>query len=139
MPLVDGHRLYYLETSRGYTIRATDDHRFYTPGGYLPLEQILYGGLVAVAPQSCIYGQRQMGVEDQGWVAWFVIAAITGRPITIYGNGKQVRDLLHVDDLVRAYLMASRAHRRDRRPGLQPGGRPGQHPVDLGRVRAAAG
>jgi hypothetical protein len=56
---------------------------------------------------NCIYGQRQMGVEDQGWVAWFVIAAITGRPITIYGNGKQVRDLLHVDDLVRAFQMVT--------------------------------
>jgi CDP-paratose 2-epimerase len=48
-----------------------------------------------------------MGVEDQGWVAWFVIAAVYGRPITIYGNGKQVRDLLHVDDLVRAFQMAA--------------------------------
>ena len=48
-----------------------------------------------------------MGVEDQGWVAWFVIAAVTGKPITIYGNGKQVRDLLHVDDLVRAFQMAT--------------------------------
>jgi CDP-paratose 2-epimerase len=48
-----------------------------------------------------------MGVEDQGWVAWFVIAAVTGKPITIHGNGKQVRDLLHVDDLVRAYQMAA--------------------------------
>lgn len=57
--------------------------------------------------QSCIYGQRQMGVEDQGWVAWFVIAAVTGKTITIYGNGKQVRDLLHVDDLVRAFRMAT--------------------------------
>lgn len=56
---------------------------------------------------NCIYGQRQMGVEDQGWVAWFVIAAVTGKPITIYGNGKQVRDLLHVDDLVRAFQLAT--------------------------------
>jgi CDP-paratose 2-epimerase len=48
-----------------------------------------------------------MGVEDQGWVAWFVIAAVTGKPITIYGNGKQVRDLLHIDDLVRAFQMAT--------------------------------
>jgi CDP-paratose 2-epimerase len=48
-----------------------------------------------------------MGVEDQGWVAWFVIAAITGKPITIYGNGKQMRDLLHVDDLVRAFQAAT--------------------------------
>jgi CDP-paratose 2-epimerase len=47
-----------------------------------------------------------MGVEDQGWVAWFVIAALTGQPITIYGDGKQVRDVLHVDDLIDAYLAA---------------------------------
>jgi CDP-paratose 2-epimerase len=67
----------------------------------------IYGLRSVVFRQSCIYGQRQMGVEDQGWVAWFVIAAVTGKPITIYGNGKQVRDLLHVDDLVRAYQMAT--------------------------------
>ncbi len=53
--------------------------------------------------QSCIYGPRQFGVEDQGWVAWFIIAAVMGRPITIYGDGKQVRDVLHVDDLLDAY------------------------------------
>jgi CDP-paratose 2-epimerase len=53
--------------------------------------------------QSCIYGPRQFGVEDQGWVAWFVIAVLTGKPITVYGNGKQVRDLLYVDDLLDAY------------------------------------
>lgn len=67
----------------------------------------IYGLRSVVFRQSCIYGQRQMGVEDQGWVAWFVIAALTGKPITIYGNGKQVRDLLHVDDLVRAFQMAT--------------------------------
>ena len=53
--------------------------------------------------QSCIYGPRQFGVEDQGWVAWFIIAAAMGRPITIYGNGKQVRDLLYVEDVLDAY------------------------------------
>lgn len=53
--------------------------------------------------QSCIYGKRQFGVEDQGWVAWFVIAALTGRPISIYGDGKQVRDILFVEDLCDAY------------------------------------
>jgi CDP-paratose 2-epimerase len=56
--------------------------------------------------QSCIYGTRQFGIEDQGWVAWFVIAALTGRPITIYGNGKQVRDLLFINDLLDAYDLA---------------------------------
>lgn len=63
----------------------------------------IYGLPTTVFRQSCIYGLRQFGVEDQGWVAWFVIAAITGRPITIYGNGKQVRDILFVDDLLDAY------------------------------------
>ena len=55
---------------------------------------------------NCIYGPRQMGVEDQGWAAHFVIAAVMGRPITIYGDGKQVRDMLYIDDLVAAYLAA---------------------------------
>lgn len=53
--------------------------------------------------QSAIYGPRQLGVEDQGWVAWFCIAAVTGRPITVYGDGMQVRDVLHVYDLLDAY------------------------------------
>lgn len=65
--------------------------------------------------QSCIYGQRQFGVEDQGWVAWFTIAAMLGRPITVYGDGLQIRDLLHVDDLVSAYKCA--AERPDRAAG----------------------
>ncbi|MBI2758707.1 MAG: GDP-mannose 4,6-dehydratase [Chloroflexi bacterium] len=63
----------------------------------------MYGLQSVVFRQSCIYGPRQFGIEDQGWVAWFVIAAVTGRPITIYGDGKQVRDVLHVDDLLNAY------------------------------------
>jgi CDP-paratose 2-epimerase len=63
----------------------------------------IYGLRTVVFRQSCIYGTRQFGVEDQGWVAWFVIAAQLGRPISIYGDGKQVRDILFVSDLCRAY------------------------------------
>lgn len=63
----------------------------------------IYGLPTVVFRQSCIYGPRQFGVEDQGWVAWFVIAAITEWPITIYGDGKQVRDVLFVNDLLDAY------------------------------------
>jgi CDP-paratose 2-epimerase len=66
----------------------------------------IYGLPTVVFRQSCIYGERQMGVEDQGWLAWMVIAAVTGRQITIYGDGKQVRDVLHVDDLLNAYDLA---------------------------------
>jgi len=56
--------------------------------------------------QSCIYGPRQFGIEDQGWVAWFTIAALLKKSITIYGDGKQIRDVLHVNDLVAAYEAA---------------------------------
>jgi CDP-paratose 2-epimerase len=66
----------------------------------------IYGIPTVVFRQSCIYGYRQFGIEDQGWVAWFIIAVQKGRPITIYGDGKQVRDVLFIDDLVDAYLMA---------------------------------
>lgn len=63
----------------------------------------LYDLRTVVFRQSCIYGPHQYGIEDQGWLAWFLIAALLRRPIVIYGNGKQVRDLLHVDDLLCAY------------------------------------
>ncbi len=63
----------------------------------------IYGLRTVVMRQSCIYGYRQFGVEDQGWVAWFIIAAVLGRPITIYGDGKQVRDVLFIEDLLDAY------------------------------------
>ena len=63
----------------------------------------IYDLPTVVLRQSCIYGPRQFGVEDQGWVAWMIIAAVTGRQITIYGDGKQIRDVLHVEDLLNAY------------------------------------
>jgi len=52
---------------------------------------------------NCIYGERQFGVEDQGWIAWFTIATLTNKPITIYGDGKQVRDVLYISDLIEVY------------------------------------
>jgi len=63
----------------------------------------IYGLRSVVFRQSCIYGPRQFGIEDQGWLAWMIIAAVTGHQITIYGDGKQVRDVLHVEDLLNAY------------------------------------
>ncbi|MBZ9677590.1 NAD-dependent epimerase/dehydratase family protein [Mesorhizobium sp. ES1-1] len=62
-----------------------------------------YGLSTAVLRMSCIYGPRQFGTEDQGWVAHFLLSALAGRPITIYGDGLQVRDILHVNDAVAAY------------------------------------
>jgi CDP-paratose 2-epimerase len=60
----------------------------------------------AVLRMSCIYGHRQMGTEDQGWVAHFLIRALEGKPITLYGDGYQVRDILAVSNAVEAYLNA---------------------------------
>jgi len=66
----------------------------------------IYGLKTVVFRQSCIYGEHQMGNEDQGWVAHFIIKSLLGGKISIYGDGKQIRDLLEVSDLVRAYGMA---------------------------------
>lgn len=66
----------------------------------------IYGLPTVVLRQSAVYGPRQFGVEDQGWAAHFVIAALTDRPITIFGDGKQVRDMLYIDDLIDLYLTA---------------------------------
>lgn len=63
----------------------------------------IYGLRTVVFRQSCIYGYRQFGAEDQGWIAWFMIATQLGHPITVYGDGKQVRDVLFIDDLLNAY------------------------------------
>jgi CDP-paratose 2-epimerase len=65
-----------------------------------------FGIPTVVFRMSCIYGQRQMGTEDQGWVAHFLIRALKGEPITIYGDGRQVRDVLDVGDAVNAYTAA---------------------------------
>jgi CDP-paratose 2-epimerase len=65
-----------------------------------------FGVPSAVIRMSCIYGVRQMGTEDQGWVAHFLIRALEGKPITLYGDGHQVRDILDVSNAVEAYLKA---------------------------------
>jgi CDP-paratose 2-epimerase len=67
-----------------------------------------FGLATTVFRMSCIYGPRQFGTEDQGWVAHFILRALRGEPITIYGDGRQVRDILFIDDLVDAFLLAER-------------------------------
>lgn len=86
----------------------------------------IYGLRATSFRQSCIYGPRQFGVEDQGWVAWFAIASMLGRDITIYGDGKQVRDVLHVNDLVRAYEAAILAPDKVAGEAFNIGGGPAQ-------------
>ncbi|HTX79407.1 MAG TPA: GDP-mannose 4,6-dehydratase [Longilinea sp.] len=102
-------RYYYADFPNGISEERILD--FHSPYGcskgcgdqYVRDYARIYGLRSVVMRQSCIYGTRQFGVEDQGWVAWFIIAAVTGRPITIYGDGKQVRDILFVEDLLDAY------------------------------------
>ncbi|HZF65409.1 MAG TPA: NAD-dependent epimerase/dehydratase family protein [Chitinophagaceae bacterium] len=65
-----------------------------------------FGLRTCVFRMSCIYGPHQFGTEDQGWVAHFLIQALKNKPITLYGDGKQVRDILFVEDLVEAFLLA---------------------------------
>ena len=77
-----------------------------------------------VLRMSCIYGERQMGTEDQGWVAHFLIRALRGEPITIYGDGDQVRDVLHVGDAVAAYVGAWRHIQAVRGQAFNLGGGP---------------
>ncbi len=84
----------------------------------------IYGMNTTSFRQSCIYGPRQFGVEDQGWVAWFAIAALLDKKLTIYGDGKQVRDVLHVDDLVRAYALAIENPQQARGQAFNIGGGP---------------
>lgn len=70
-----------------------------------------YGLSCVVFRMSCIYGPRQFGTEDQGWVAHFMLRVLSGQPVTIYGDGLQTRDLLFVGDLLEAFLAARRCLR----------------------------
>jgi CDP-paratose 2-epimerase len=83
-----------------------------------------YGLRTALFRMSCIYGPHQFGTEDQGWVAHFLIRALEGQPITLYGDGMQVRDILYVEDLVRAFLLAWENIDRVRGQAFNMGGGP---------------
>lgn len=111
IPLKETEKRYIYRDVDGVSENMSIDHTGHTPYGvskyvgdiYTQEYAHIYGMKTGVFRMSCIYGPRQFGFEDQGWVAWFIIAILTNQPITIYGNGKQVRDLLYVEDLVRAY------------------------------------
>jgi CDP-paratose 2-epimerase len=84
----------------------------------------IYGIKTAVFRMSCIYGPHQHGTEDQGWVAHFLICALRGKPVLIYGDGLQVRDVLFIDDLVEAFLLARGAMDRISGQAFNIGGGP---------------
>ncbi len=92
----------------------------------------------AVIRMSCIYGERQMGTEDQGWVAHFLIRALEGEPITLYGDGHQVRDILDVRDAVGAYMAAWRQIDTVAGRAFNLGGGP-QNAVSLRQIVAEIG
>jgi CDP-paratose 2-epimerase len=108
----DLSRYYYTDLPNGISENQPLD--FHSPYGcskgagdqYVRDYARIYGLRTVVFRQSCIYGVRQFGVEDQGWLAHFVIATAKKQPITIYGDGKQVRDMLWIDDLLNAYSIA---------------------------------
>ncbi len=107
-----GDRYYYADLPHG--IDETRSISFHSPYGcskgtgdqYVIDYARIYGMRTVCLRQSCIYGINQFGIEDQGWVAWFIIAALLGKKISIYGDGKQVRDVLFIDDLLDAYQSA---------------------------------
>lgn len=87
------------------------DHCEHSPYGCSKLTGDIYmqdyaersGLKIAVFRMSCVYGTRQFGFADQGWITWFVIAALTGKPVTVFGDGYQVRDVLYISDLVNLF------------------------------------
>jgi len=113
LKLKEGEKRYYpIEKKNG--IDETENIDFHSPYGcskgsadqYMRDYYRIYGLKTVVFRQSCIYGPMQYGNEDQGWVAHFIIRAVNGEKINIYGDGKQVRDILEVNDLVSAYRYA---------------------------------
>ncbi len=108
----DGNKYHYAHLRSGISEdRQLDFHSPYgcskgTADQYVRDYARIYGLRTVVFRQSCIYGPHQYGIEDQGWVAWFAVCNLLGRPVTVYGDGKQVRDVLYVDDLINVFNKA---------------------------------
>lgn len=105
----NGHRYAYGNLPEGVSEQHLLD--FHSPYGcskgtgdqYVRDYARIYGMRTVVFRQSCIYGPHQFGIEDQGWLAWFALRGLMGQPVCIYGDGKQVRDVLFIDDLLSAF------------------------------------
>jgi CDP-paratose 2-epimerase len=104
----------YAYEARPFGVDESEPLDFYSPYGcskgagdqYCVDYARIYDIKTVTFRQSCIFGTRQFGIEDQGWIAWFCVAVVTGKSFSIFGDGKQVRDTLWVGDLVRAYERA---------------------------------
>ncbi len=111
IPLKESKMRYDFKNLSGVKETQSIDLTGHTPYGVSKLSGDIYvqdyaqtyGLKTGVFRMSCVYGTRQFGFEDQGWISWFSSQAIKGNEITIYGDGKQVRDVLWVEDLVLAF------------------------------------
>jgi CDP-paratose 2-epimerase len=111
IPIQETSNRYVYQNGRTVDETFSTDHTAHTPYGVSKYTGDLYvqeyakafGMRTGVFRMSCIYGPRQFGFEDQGWLSHFAISTLKKRPLTIYGDGKQVRDCLYVEDLVRAF------------------------------------
>jgi CDP-paratose 2-epimerase len=131
-----GSRYVYKDLDGG--IPPTRPLAFYSPYGcskgcgdqYVLDYAHIYGLDTVIFRQSCIYGEHQFGIEDQGWLAWFAIRAMQNLPVTIYGDGKQLRDVLYVGDLISAYDRAIENIEKTRGRAYNIGGGP-EHTLSL--------
>jgi CDP-paratose 2-epimerase len=113
----------YIDKKHPLGILESQPLDFYSPYGcskgaaeaYVRDYGRIYGLPTVVLRKSCVYGVHQFGTEDQGWVAHFARCALNNEPITIYGNGKQARDLLYIDDLVALYTRIINKWKTDKR------------------------
>ncbi len=111
LPLKEDKTRYVYKNTTAISEKMDIDLTTHTPYGiskytgdlYAQDYASIYGIKTGIFRMSCIYGARQFGFEDQGWLAHFIISMLGKKPITIYGDGKQVRDVLYVTDLVRAF------------------------------------
>lgn len=125
-----GKKYLYKDLPNGISEKRTLD--FHSPYGcskgvadqYVRDYARIYGLKTVVMRQSCIYGPRQLGIEDQGWVAWFTIARMFDKQITIYGDGMQARDVLFIDDLFDAWDVARKKISRSSGQVYNVGGGP---------------
>jgi CDP-paratose 2-epimerase len=125
-----GARYVYRDMPEG--VAESRPLEFYSPYGcskgtgdqYMMDFDRIYGVPTVTFRQSCIYGPHQFGIEDQGWLAWFAICALRQKPVTIFGDGRQVRDTLFVDDLNEAYELAVQHIDRTRGRAYNIGGGP---------------
>src|SRR3989344_1097910 len=112
LPIIEKRERYVFKNIKG--ISEKHQLNFHSPYGcskgcgdqYVTDYAKVFNLNTIVFRQSCIYGPNQFGMEEQGWLAWFIISLVFNKRITIFGNGKQVRDVLYVDDLINAYDLA---------------------------------